>query len=704
MVTTPHGNTAATSSAITQSTSGVSRVGSPTPMATHTPPCTSPGCGAVSCMANNDTTWNIFWPPSPPNAHVVRPCPGGTQNAIRDCFVNGTWSVADISLCEKLGDLKDMAEKIFSNSSASVFTILKLVNNLANLTTANSSSLYAQDLITSNYIITKTLDAIRNSSELPALSETSVIVTVLDNQLSDVNMPAWQVLAKMNNNGSEVLLRNIEQCAFYLSSYNNASVSLWKPSIVMQAMRVNVTAMSEDVDFPSKEVALMSSFPLTASIRTPVALLKERANRNGIVQIAQSVVRNIGQLLPSKGTQYIGSLVISSQISFSNGISSSSLTNLSFMVSPEGDSFTAACFYWDFITSAWSSKGITETVTDKRNVKCSSSHLTSFAVLLQTTQHQGPSYVPAPIPLISFIGCGVSLFFLTVTFIFLRCCKKNPNTLRNFVPVNIIAGLAMTLVIFLGGIRLDEQNETACKTASSLIQYFWLSALSWMMCTAILLCLMLVCSFKHLKSRHWVFVSIGWGLPLPIVLFGLILWHKYYFIPNGSGQNLYCWISADDGIVWIFAGPALGIFVITLFLLSVAFFAFRRSSSLRKIFLQDTHDLDTFKWLLTTTSIILPLMGGAILFAFINVDLKFQSLAVECVFGSFISLQGFFLFILFVLLDEKVCKDRTKLMRELKTAGTRKRNSLAQIEQHLNIIPEESGAEMLTISNKSAEP
>ena len=111
---------------------------------------------------------------------------------------------------------------------------------------------------------------------------------------------------------------------------------------------------------------------------------------------------------------------------------------------------------------------------------------------------------------------------------------------------------------------------------------------------------------------------------------------------------------------------------ITLFLLSVAFFAFRRSSSLRKKILQDTHDLNTFKlvrtncccthgvgvgvgwkgdsthclyvsfvrrWLLTTTSIILPLMGGAILFAFINVDLKFQSLAVECVFGSFISLQ-----------------------------------------------------------------
>ena len=42
------------------------------------------------------------------------------------------------------------------------------------MTTSNSSSIYAQDLITSNYIITKTLDAIRNSAEVPALSETSV--------------------------------------------------------------------------------------------------------------------------------------------------------------------------------------------------------------------------------------------------------------------------------------------------------------------------------------------------------------------------------------------------------------------------------------------------------------------------------------------------------------------------------------------------
>eukprot|EP00731_Ephydatia_muelleri_P010867 Em0005g1453a len=433
-------------------------------------------------------------------------------------------------------------------------------------------------------------------------------------------MPGWQALAKMNTNngsGSEDLLRNIEQCAFYLSSYNE-TISLQKPSLVMQAMKVNVTAIVDDVEFPSKGFASNSSFALAANIRIPAALLKERAN-NSIVQIAQSVVKNIGQFLPSKGTQYVGSQVISSQISLSNG-NSSFLTNLSFVVFPEDDSFTAACVFWDFNSSAWSSKGITKAVTDKHNVSCSSSHLTSFAVLLQTSQQLEPSYTPAPIPLISFIGCGVSLFFMTITFIFLRCCKKNPNTMRSFVPVNTIAGLEITLVIFLGGIRLDEQNETACKTVSSLIQYFWLSALSWMMCTAILLCLMLVFSYKHLKNRHWVFVSLGWGLPLPIVLFGLILWHKYYFIPNTSGQNLYCWISDDHGIVWIFAGPALGI------------------------------------------------------------------------------LMGIFLFLLFVLLDEKVYKDRTKQMRGMKTQGN-ERDSSIQNTNYRHV----GGIELFGIANKSAE-
>ena len=57
------------------------------------------------------------------------------------------------------------AIEIFSsNSSTSISEVLKLVSNLANLTTPeNGSSLYALDLSTSNYIISKTLDALQNS-------------------------------------------------------------------------------------------------------------------------------------------------------------------------------------------------------------------------------------------------------------------------------------------------------------------------------------------------------------------------------------------------------------------------------------------------------------------------------------------------------------------------------------------------------------
>ena len=39
--------------------------------------------------------------------------------------------------------------------------------------------------------------------------------------------------------------------------------------------------------------------------------------------------------------------------------------------------------------------------------------------------------------------------------------KKNPNTMRNFMQVNTVAGLTISLLIFMAGIRLDKEN-TVC--------------------------------------------------------------------------------------------------------------------------------------------------------------------------------------------------------------------------------------------------
>lgn len=62
-----------------------------------------------------------------------------------------------------------------------------------------------------------------------------------------------------------------------------AGVSLPVPPTVMQAMRVNVNTMLNDVVFPPEELASNSSFALNASIHIPATLLKERARSKCIL-------------------------------------------------------------------------------------------------------------------------------------------------------------------------------------------------------------------------------------------------------------------------------------------------------------------------------------------------------------------------------------------------------------------------------------
>ena len=62
-----------------------------------------------------------------------------------------------------------------------------------------------------------------------------------------------------------------------------------------------------------------------------------------------------------------------------------------------------------------------------------------------------------------------------------------------------------------------------CKTITVLMHYFFLAAFSWMLCEAIMLYLLLVVVFSRLIHKWWIYLILGWGLPLiPVfVTFGI---------------------------------------------------------------------------------------------------------------------------------------------------------------------------------------
>ena len=82
------------------------------------------------------------------------------------------------------------------------------------------------------------------------------------------------------------------------------------------------------------------------------------------------------------------------------------------------------CVFWNFsdnqsfVSDGWSSSGLSLGSFDEnsRSVVCISTHLTSFAVLVDVSGATPPS---EPLSILTYIGCGISIICLVLTIIFL---------------------------------------------------------------------------------------------------------------------------------------------------------------------------------------------------------------------------------------------------------------------------------------------
>ena len=160
----------------------------------------------------------------------------------------------------------------------------------------------------------------------------------------------------------------------------------------------------------------------------------------------------------------------------------------------------------------WSSDGVTTLyVNGSQQVLCNSTHLTSFAVLVDVSGHHTVSVIivvqcmlwtiaqeinpveARALSIVSYIGCTVSIICLTLTVIFFLsfgsvlahllllslCCvslcvyrKKLFVSVHNFVHLNLSAALLAGLIVFVAGI------ETAINDRVSVCLYFS-SSISW---------------------------------------------------------------------------------------------------------------------------------------------------------------------------------------------------------------------------------
>ncbi|XP_066566297.1 adhesion G protein-coupled receptor E1-like [Amia ocellicauda] len=220
------------------------------------------------------------------------------------------------------------------------------------------------------------------------------------------------------------------------------------------------------------------------------------------------------------------------------------------------------CVYWKVSGEEqfWSVEGCTATFSNATYTVCSCTHLSTFALIMQTERVvQNDDLLDQINKVLVIIG----LFFLALSIITFVFCRWNPK-INNTARLNLCICLFLAHLIFLVAVSHTE-NKVICSIIAGVLHYLFLSAFVWMLLESIQLFL-LVRSLTKVRIIHreglrpLYLLLIGYSIPVVVVGVSAGLF------PRGYGDDKICWLKNDKGFKWTFLGPVCCILAVNLLL------------------------------------------------------------------------------------------------------------------------------------------
>uniref|UniRef100_A0A8C8Y713 Adhesion G protein-coupled receptor G2 n=1 Tax=Panthera leo TaxID=9689 RepID=A0A8C8Y713_PANLE len=325
------------------------------------------------------------------------------------------------------------------------------------------------------------------------------------------------------------------------------------------------------------------------------------------------------------------------------------------------DDLTVRCVFWDLHRNGgrggWSSDGCSVKDRKPNETVCTCSHLTSFGVLLDLSRTSLPPTQMMALTFITYIGCGLSSIFLSVTLVTYLAFEK----IRRDYPSKILLQLCSALLLLNLVFLLDSwvalyDVRGLCISVAVFLHYFLLVSFTWMGLEAFHMYLALVKVFNtYIRKYILKFCIVGWGVPAVVVIVVLAISPNNYGLgsygkfPNGSPDD-FCWINSNA----VFYITVVGYFCV-IFLLNISMFIVvlvqlcrikkkKQLGAQRKTSIQDLRSVAGLTFLLGIT-------WGFAFFAWGPVNVTFMYL-----FAIFNTLQGFFIFIFYCVAKENVRK------------------------------------------------
>ncbi|KFO24985.1 G-protein coupled receptor 64 [Fukomys damarensis] len=416
------------------------------------------------------------------------------------------------------------------------------------------------------------------------------------------------------------LLKVVDDIGLQLN-FSSKTISLTSPSLALAVIRVNAS------DFNTTTFAAQDPANLQVSLETQAP-----ENSIGVITLPSSLMSN----LPANDVE------LASRVQF-NFFETPALFQ-----DPSLENISLVSYVISSSVANLTVKNLT------RNVTVTLRHIELSQDLSRASLPPGQMMA---LTFITYIGCGLSSIFLSVTLVTYIAFEKIRRDYPSKILIQLCAALLLLNLVFLLDSWIALYNTRGlCISVAAFLHYFLLVSFTWMGLEAFHMYLALVKVFNtYIRKYILKFCIIGWGVPAVVVTTVLIISLNNYGLgsygkfPNGSPDD-FCWINSNA----VFYITVVGYFCV-IFLLNISMFIVvlvqlcrikkkKQLGAQRKTSIQDLRSIAGLTFLLGIT-------WGFAFFAWGPVNVTFMYL-----FAIFNTLQGFFIFIFYCVAKENVRK------------------------------------------------
>ncbi|XP_048063648.1 adhesion G-protein coupled receptor G2 isoform X2 [Megalobrama amblycephala] len=444
-------------------------------------------------------------------------------------------------------------------------------------------------------------------------------------------------------------MKNLTNMLSFMGNLTEASISMGSVKGVLKKIQnvsdIKMTAFTYSSDTGLKVIddfSQLKNFPNTFTIPKEASL---QAFNKSAGNALLGLFRFPNMTQDEKNSTVLGDEVYAIEM----GTEISNLTENISLVFSNKQIGTPACNSWDGSGSKpnWTTEGCF-TVVNGSKITCNCQHLTFFAVLMAPPDMTISESDLVNLTYITYIGCGLSMFFLGVAFFIHFLLRKVKATNSAHVLMNLFFALFLLNVAFLTNEYVARANShNACKLMAAFMHYCLLASFTWFAVEALHLCLQMARQSVVIKHYILKISVIGWVPPALIVSILFVL-SKYgeQTIRTESSNVTMCWILDTTVHYTVNIGYYCFVFIFTF---STCIVVLRWLSMLKvskfnkagKVKRSGTATLDV-----TTVLGLCCMLGLTWSFAFFSYGgLQMSSYYIFTILNSF---QGFFLFIYYV--------------------------------------------------------